>query len=78
VVKALIYIVYLYIYIYIYIHIYIYYLPSCIIIPLGFLGIWANLAMYGRLLMNEATGQVGGCGFGLVLTKHILFGKDTP
>jgi hypothetical protein len=45
---------------------------------LGFLGFWANLALYGRLLINEATGQAGGYGFGKVLTKHIFFGQDTP
>jgi hypothetical protein len=53
---------------------FIYYLPGCQKITLGFFGFWANLAMYGRLLINEATWQVGGYGFSQVLTKHIFFG----
>jgi hypothetical protein len=40
----------------------------------GFFWFWANLALYGRLLRNDATGQVGGNGFGQVSTKHISFG----
>ena len=42
-----------------------------------FFGFWANLALYGRLLINKATGQVGGYGFGQVLTKHICFSEHT-
>jgi hypothetical protein len=52
----------------------IYYLPSVQMVASGFLGFWANLALYGRLLLNEATGQVGGYSFDQVLTKHIFFG----
>ena len=50
-----------------------YYLPSCQIIARAFFGFWANLVLYGRLLINEATWQLGGYGFGQVLTKHIFF-----
>ena len=39
--------------------------------------ILANLALYGRLLIKEATWQVGGYGFGQVLTKHIIFSEYT-
>ena len=39
---------------------------------MGFFGFWANLAMFGRLLINEATWQVGGYGFGQALIKHIF------
>ena len=57
---------------------FIYYLPTRQLWPLGFLGFWANLGLYGRLLINEATGQVGGYGFGQVLTKHIFVSEHTP
>ena len=57
---------------------------SSILLPGGsnkwmgfFFGFWANLALYGCLLVNEATGQVRGYGFGQVLTKHISFSEDT-
>ena len=47
------------------------------ITPWGFFRFWANLALYGRLLINEATGHVGGYGLGKLLTKHIFFSEDT-
>ena len=59
-------------------HAILFYLPSCQVCARAFLGFWANLALCGRLLTNEATGKVGGYGFGQVLTKHMFFGKDTP
>ena len=42
-----------------------------------FFGFWANLALYGRLHKNEATGQVGGYGFGQVSTKYNFFREHT-
>ena len=56
----------------------IYNLPSCQVCARAFLGFWAGLALYGGLLVNEGTGQVGGYEFGQVFTKHMFFGKDTP
>ena len=58
--------------------VYIYYLPGVQICGWVSFRFWANLALYGRLLENEAPGQVGGYGFGQVLTKHIFFIEDTP
>ena len=51
--------------------------PGCSNKWMGLFGFWANLALHGRLLINEATGQVGGYGFGLVLSKHICFSEHT-
>ena len=56
----------------------LYNLASCQVCARAVLGFWANLALYGRLLINKATGQVGGYGFGQVLTKHMIFGIDIP
>ena len=58
---------------------YIYYHPSVQNAASGFFGFLANLALYGRLIKNEATGQVGGYGFGQVLTKNVYFSiEHTP
>ena len=42
---------------------------------LGFFGVLGQL--FGRLSINEATGQVGGYGFGQVLTKR-TFSVNIP
>ena len=34
------------------------------------------MALHGRVLINEATGQVGGYGFGQGLTKHLFYSQD--
>ena len=59
--------------------------PGCVVCqlvttrfrPLLLVALGSELTLYGRLLINQATWQVGGFGFGQMLIKRIFFSEHS-